>query len=86
GRRLVFALRKEQAQLFYRVIERGIEAGEFTTPFPRECARSIIATGVAVSTWFDETGPLSRSDMVSRSVTLALATAQATTTSPALQG
>ncbi len=77
GRRLVFTLRQEQARLFYGVIERGVAEGDFATAYPRECAKGIISMGVAVSTWYEEDGPLRREDVVERFVDLALGTARA---------
>lgn len=83
GRRAVDALRRDQAQVFYGVVEHGARAGEFRTAFPRECARGIAAMGAAVASWYEEDGPLAREDVIQRLVALSLDAAGASSTGSA---
>jgi AcrR family transcriptional regulator len=74
GRKLIVALRDEQEGLFRGVIERGVELGEFATPYPREAARAVINMGRSVATWYRPGGGVTSDQMAERYVELALAT------------
>jgi AcrR family transcriptional regulator len=82
GRLLVVALRDEQEGIFREVIERGVAAGEFGTPFPREAARAVINMGYAVASWYRPGGDHSPAEMARRYCELALATVRAAATGP----
>ena len=77
GRRLVVALRDEQEQLFHDVIERGVELGEFGTPYPREAARAIINMGYSIAAWYHVGGDVTPEEMARRYAELALALVRA---------
>lgn len=77
GRRSVDALRAEQAQVFYAVVEHGALTGDFLTEFPRECARGIAAMGAAVAAWYESDGELAREGVIDRLIALSLAAAGA---------
>ena len=72
GRTAVDTLRREQARIFYGVVEHGVRTGEFRTAFPRECARGIAAMGAAVASWYEDDGTLSRDEVIERMVQLSL--------------
>lgn len=72
GRRIIIALRDEQEGLFRDVVEFGVEEGSFTTPYPAEAARALIAMGTAVATWYRPGGELTPHAMGQRYAMLAL--------------
>jgi AcrR family transcriptional regulator len=74
GRRLVVTLRDEQESLFRDIVERGVEMGEFATPYPREAARAVINMGRSVASWYRIGGDTSPDQMSERYAELALAT------------
>lgn len=74
GRRLVVALRDEQERLFRDVVERGVEEGDFATPYPREAVRAIINMGYSVANWYRPGGRLTPEQMADRYAVLALGT------------
>lgn len=74
GHRLVVALRDEQERMFRDVVERGVEEGEFTTPYPREAVRAIINMGYSVANWYRPGGTLTPEEMAERYAVLALGT------------
>lgn len=74
GRKLVVALRTEQEGLFRDIIERGVELGEFETPYPRESARAVIDMGRSVASWYRRGGFLTPEEMAARYAEFALAT------------
>lgn len=81
GRRLVVALRDEQEQLFRDVIDRGVEGGEFHTPYPREATRAILNMGSSIAFWYRVGGDATPTEMGHRYADLALAVARADTVS-----
>lgn len=72
GNRLVVALRDEQERMFRDVVDRGVGAGEFTTPYPREAVRAIINMGYSVASWYRLGGELNPEEMADRYAVLAL--------------
>jgi AcrR family transcriptional regulator len=68
----VVALRDEQEALFRRVIEDGRATGVFTTPYPTDGARAIIAMGYTNATWFRSSGPLTADELAERYAVMAL--------------
>jgi AcrR family transcriptional regulator len=67
---------REQAaratQQFQEIITAGLRAGVFTTPYPDDARRAIIAMCNAIAQWWRPEGPLTREDLVERYVALAL--------------
>jgi len=58
---------------FRDVIERGLAAGEFDTPFPDDARRTIIAACNAVHEWYRPDGAVGVADLVDRYAAIALA-------------
>ena len=59
-------------RLFQGILEDGIARGVFSTPYPDDARRGIIAMCNAVSQWYRPEGELTREDLVERYVSLAL--------------
>src|ERR1700688_78635 len=57
GRSTILAKRDRQMQHFYRVVQEGVERGQFRTQFPTEAARGIVTMCTAVASWYREPGP-----------------------------
>lgn len=57
---------------FQEVIAAGVKRGEFTTPYPDDARRGIIAMCNAISHWWRPEGPLTVEALVERYVALAL--------------
>lgn len=74
GRKLVVALRDEQERMFRDVVARGVEIGEFATPYPLEAARAVINMGVSVASWYRPGGGITPDEMAQRYCELALGT------------
>lgn len=72
GRALVVGLRDEQEQLARSIVEAGIAAGEFTTPYPVEATRAIVTMGAAISSWYRLGGPMTPQELAKRYCALAL--------------
>jgi hypothetical protein len=60
-------------QQFYRVVQEGVERGQFRTPFPTETARGIVTMCTAVATWYRAAGPLPAEEIARRYADIALA-------------
>lgn len=73
AREPVLALRDEQERVFRDVVERGVDAGFFHTPYPREATRAVIQMGRDVSAWYLPTGQVPATDIAEQYVVLALA-------------
>jgi AcrR family transcriptional regulator len=54
------------------IIEDGLAAGMFHTPYPDDARRAVIAMCNAISQWYDPEGELSQDDLVEHYVALAL--------------
>jgi AcrR family transcriptional regulator len=59
-------------QQYQEIIAAGLEAGVFTTRYPEDARRAIIAMCNAIAQWWRPDGPLTREDLVERYVALAL--------------
>ena len=57
---------------FQEIIAAGLEAGVFTTRYPEDARRAIIAMCNAIAQWWRPDGTLTREDLVERYVALAL--------------
>ena len=69
------AYRKQTARAtaqFQEIIAAGLEAGVFTTRYPEDARRAIIAMCNAIAQWWRPDGTLTREDLVERYVALAL--------------
>ena len=65
------ARQKEASDRFREPIDAGVAAGIFTTPYPDDVRRSIIASCNAVAQWYRPDGPDSLDDHVEHNVYLA---------------
>jgi AcrR family transcriptional regulator len=74
GLRLVVALRDEQEGMFRDIVDRGVDDGEFATPYPREAVRAIITMGSSIASWYRPDGELDPEQMAERYAALALGT------------
>jgi AcrR family transcriptional regulator len=62
----------ESTARWQSIVEAGVQAGLFHTPYPDDARRGIIAMCNAVSQWYRPDGPLTRDELVERYVYLAL--------------
>ncbi len=58
--------------LFRDIIEAGVAAGEFRTPYPEDARRAVIAMCNAIGEWYDPAGVVTPEELVERYITLAL--------------
>ena len=58
------ARQKQASDRFREPIDSGVAAGIFTTPYPDDVRRSIIASCNAVAQWYSQDGPDSLDDLV----------------------
>lgn len=68
------ALRDQLEDELDAVISAGAAQGVFTTPYPREAARAVLAMCQAVPRWFDPDGEMDSAELAERYVTLTLGT------------
>jgi AcrR family transcriptional regulator len=64
--------RDDYEAIFRRVIADGVRSGDFTTPYPLEAARAVLAMCTAVASWFRPGGSLSAESIADRYAELAL--------------
>jgi AcrR family transcriptional regulator len=62
---------RQATDLFRSAIDSGIASGIFTTPYPDDARRTIIAACNAVAQWYRPNGPVPLETLVERYVTLA---------------
>lgn len=62
---------RRATDLFRSAIDAGIASGIFTTPYPDDARRTIIAACNAVAQWYDPDGPVALDVLVERYVSLA---------------
>lgn len=74
GHRIVVSLRDRQQQLLLGVIERGVDEGDFTTPYPAQATMAILNMGSAIATWYRPNGDLTADQLAERYSALALGT------------
>lgn len=55
------------------IIDRGVADGVFTTPYPDDCRRSILAMVSAVANWYDPAGPDTPEQIAERYADMSLA-------------
>ena len=65
------ARQREASDRFREPIDAGVAAGVFTTPYPDDVRRSIIASCNAVAQWYHPDGPDSLDDLVEHNIFLA---------------
>ncbi|MEU5842096.1 TetR/AcrR family transcriptional regulator [Rhodococcus sp. NPDC047139] len=73
GARLYEARRRAGRQRIRDIIDRGVEGGVFTTRYPDDCRRSILAMVSAVANWYDPAGPDTPEEIAERYAELSLA-------------
>lgn len=71
SRRAFIALRDEQQRMLDEIIEAGVEAGAFTTPYPKDAGRAVATMCIGVATWYRPDGPLDPDEIVARYLTIA---------------
>ncbi len=62
----------EGSRLFSDVIEAGVSAGLFHTPYPEDARRAVIAMCNAIGEWYAPSGPLTVDEIAQRYSALAL--------------
>ena len=67
------AARDRQQGLLTDVVNDGVAAGVFTTPFPAESARAVITMCTGVAQWYRTAGELSPEELAARYVVIARA-------------
>lgn len=65
--------RREVVAIYATAIDRGVEAGVFTTPYPADARRAIFAMLDAIPTWYRPTGEITVDMLIKRYRRLALA-------------
>lgn len=76
-RKKVVRARDRTQAIFGEIIEEGVEAGEFGTPFPEGAARNIVSMCSAISTWYSKRGRLSKANLAEQHARYALALLEA---------
>ena len=79
-RRVLVEKMRRQQRKFDEVVDAGVAAGAFTTPFPGEAALAIASMCTAVASWYSPKGPLRPGEVGEHYGELALAMVM--TTSP----
>lgn len=69
------ALRDEQQAMLRVLLEEGVAAGVFATPYPADVARAISSLCVGMASWYREDGPQSADELVVRELAMARALA-----------
>lgn len=64
--------RSELQQHIQTDVDAAIEAGIFTTPYPKEAVRGVVMMCIATGQWFSWDGPLTPNEVAQRCVTVAL--------------
>ena len=67
--------RDHYERIFVQILVDGVASGEFSTPYPDEVARALLAMCTAVATWYRADGPLSVTEVADRYVQLAMSMA-----------
>lgn len=77
-REQVVAARDKTQHIFTEIIEDGVAAGEFRTPYPREAARNVVLLCAALATWYHPDGGRTAEQIAQEQARLALAMVEAT--------
>lgn len=72
-REQVVRARDRTQAIFGEIVVEGAAAGVFATPYPQDAARNIVTMCSAISTWYHDTGRLSREDLAQQHAHYALA-------------
>lgn len=75
----VVRARDRTQAIFGEIIAEGVESGAFTTPYPEDVARNVVAMCSAISTWYHDSGRLSPEDLAEQHAHFALALVEART-------
>jgi AcrR family transcriptional regulator len=67
------AARDELEALMRHTVLEGVEAGDFTTPYPADAGRAVLVMCQAVAQWYRPDGPLDARQVAERYVAIALA-------------
>ncbi|WP_241385009.1 TetR/AcrR family transcriptional regulator [Rhodococcus sp. CH91] len=73
GARLYEERRRAGRQRIRDIIDDGVERGVFTTKYPDDCRRSILAMVSAIANWYDPAGPDTPEEIAARYAELSLA-------------
>lgn len=60
------AARDRQQRVMDNIVQEGVEAGLFTTPYPRESSTAVITMCTGVAQWFQPEGPLTPEELAER--------------------
>lgn len=71
NRQRYVARRDEQQLMLDHVVQAGVEAGVFNTPYPLDAARAVATLCVGVASWYREEGELPLEELVRRHLVLA---------------
>ncbi|MGU3584203.1 TetR/AcrR family transcriptional regulator [Rhodococcus sp. C26F] len=73
GARLYEERRRAGRRRIRDIIDRGVAQGVFTTKYPDDCRRSILAMVSAIANWYDPAGPDGPAEIAERYADLSLA-------------
>jgi AcrR family transcriptional regulator len=71
SREAFVALRDEQQRMLDCIVEDGVSAGEFSTPYPKDASRAVTTMCVAVASWYHPGGSLPPDEIVIRYLAIA---------------
>jgi len=71
NRETYVARRDEQQGMILQIVRAGVDAGEFTTPYPHDAARAIASLCVGVASWYRPDGQLSVDMLLERHLAIA---------------
>ncbi|MEZ5152736.1 TetR/AcrR family transcriptional regulator [Rhodococcus zopfii] len=72
GARLYDERRRTGRQRIRTIIDDGVAAGVFTTKYPDDCRKSILAMTAAIANWYDPNGPDTPAELGERYAEMAL--------------
>lgn len=71
SRRAYIALRDEQQRMIDEIVEAGVAAGDFATPYPRDASRAVASMCVGIASWYRPDGPSTPEEIVERYLAIA---------------
>jgi acetoacetyl-CoA synthetase len=71
NRETYVARRDEQQAMILRIVQAGVDAGQFATPYPHDAARAIASLCVGVASWYRPDGQLSVESLLERHLVIA---------------